>query len=353
MLGTHPATRGGVAAVVNVYRSAGLFDQRRILYVPTHKDGSRWQKLRVMVGAWFRFMALLFTRQVGLVHVHISFRASFWRKLVFMVPATWAGRPVLLHLHSGGFRRFYEEECGLVGKWFVRWAFGNAAKVIVLSQAWAGWVRTICPNQDLRVLYNPVLLPAPVDLSGPQRSAAHILFLGRMTVNKGVFDLLEAVAKMRDAGVNATLTICGDGDARNVRAVIEELGLDTKVRIVGWVEGDAKRFEIAHATVFCLPSYHEGMPMSVLEAMAAGVPVVSTRVGGIPEAITDGKEGWLVQPGDIEALSERLAKIIANPPLAEEMGAAARHKAEERFSARAVLPELIALYDEIMLSTMQ
>ncbi len=88
--------------------------------------------------------------------------------------------------------------------------------------------------------------------------------------------------------------------------------------------------------------------MSILEAMAAGLPVVSTRVGGIPEVVTDGHEGWLVPAGDVDALAEKLALLVANPELAAQMGAAARERVELTFSAQRILPQLIALYDEML-----
>jgi glycosyltransferase involved in cell wall biosynthesis len=348
MLGTHPATRGGVAAVVNVYRAAGLFEQRRILYIPTHRDGARWEKLLIMVQGWFRFMGLLLSGKVALVHVHVSFRASFWRKLFFIVPATLVGRPLLLHLHSGGFSRFYEEECGMVGKLAVQWAFGRASKVVVLSRGWGDWVRTVCAEQEPRVLHNPVVLPAAGNLAQRRGGPGHILFLGRMSATKGIFDLLAAVAKVRASGIEATLSVCGDGDAEAVRAAAAQLGIAQAVQLVGWVEGRAKEIEFSRATVFCLPSYHEGMPMSILEAMSAGLPVVSTRVGGIPEVITDGKEGLLVQSGDIDGLSDKLREIMTNPRLADQMGSAGRQKVMRCFAATVIVSQLTSLYDEIL-----
>ncbi len=98
------------------------------------------------------------------------------------------------------------------------------------------------------------------------------------------------------------------------------------------------------ARIYLLPSYNEGLPMSVLEAMAAGLPVITTPVGGIPEAVTDGVEGFLVQPGDVDALAGRLAQLLRDDALTQQMGAAARRKIEQTFSAEAILPHIDALY---------
>jgi glycosyltransferase involved in cell wall biosynthesis len=99
--------------------------------------------------------------------------------------------------------------------------------------------------------------------------------------------------------------------------------------------------------LYALPSYNEGLPMSVLEAMAAGLPVLATPVGGIPEAVSDGVEGFLVAPGDVAALAARLAQLLQDDGLAQRMGAAARRKVETTFSSQAVLPHVEKMYQEL------
>lgn len=348
MLGTHFNTMGGISAVVNVYRTAGLFASRKIIYIATHRDGSALQKFKLMVVAWLRFMAMLCTARVGLVHVHVSFRASFWRKLLFVAPAIWLGRPVLLHLHSGGFPGFYANECNALGRWVVRWVFSRSTRVVVLSETWAQWVRSITTNPGLRVVYNPVALPPDAGVSKVQRLPARLLYLSRMGERKGTFDLLEAMAKVRADGIDVTLAMGGDGDKAGVEAAILSLGLQGHVQLLGWVRGEQKQRHLDSASVFVLPSYHEGLPMGVLEAMAAGLPIVSTPVGGIPEAVADGAEGFLVQPGDVAALADRLARLASSPELAHRMGAAARAKVSRCFAAGVIVPQLETLYDELL-----
>jgi glycosyltransferase involved in cell wall biosynthesis len=136
----------------------------------------------------------------------------------------------------------------------------------------------------------------------------------------------------------------GDGELELVRARALELGIADHVELLGWVRGEDKERLLAAAVLYVLPSYNEGLPVSVLEAMAAGLPIVSTPVGGIPEAVTDGVEGYLVEPGNVQALADRMDRLLGDQDLAMRMGESARRKVELVFSANAVVPQVEAMY---------
>ncbi|GJJ04897.1 polysaccharide biosynthesis protein [Duganella rhizosphaerae] len=343
MLGTRFDTMGGIAAVVNVYRAAGLFQRFPIVYLTTHCDGGAGAKLRVLLRSWCQFCGLLLTGQIGLLHVHVSRRASFWRKALFFLPAFLFRVPAVLHLHSGAFHEFYERECGSAGRWLVRLVFDRAAQVIVLSQTWRQWAATITSNPNVHAIYNPVLMPAaPPDWG--KRIAGQTLFFGRLGKNKGSYDLLEAACQLAPRFPQLLLRMGGDGELPQTAARAGELGIAQHVQLLGWVRGADKERALASATLYVLPSYSEGLPMSVLEAMAAGLPVLTTPVGGIPEAVADGVEGFLIAPGDVAALARRWEQLLNDPELARRMGTAARHKIATTFSAEAVLPKVEQLY---------
>jgi glycosyltransferase involved in cell wall biosynthesis len=340
MIGTRRDTLGGIAAVINVYAAAGLFDRFPVRYLASHRDGSAWDKLATVAGALLRFAWMLLRGQVALVHVHAASRASFWRKSLFLALARLARVPAVLHLHGGEFKIFYGQECGPLRRRFIRSIFDHCARVVVLSEAWREWVASISTNPHIDVVRNPVLLPATV-AEWSQRRPGQVLCLGRMNRGKGSYDLLQAAAL---AGTPLHVSFGGDGEAEQVRARARELGIAEQVSVLGWVQAGDKARELDRANMFVLASYNEGLPMSVLEAMAAGVPVVSTPVGGIPEAVSDGVEGFLVEPGDVAALARRLAQLAQDPALAKRMGAAARRKVESTFAAGAVVPRIEQIY---------
>lgn len=342
MLGTALDTRGGISSVARVYEQHGLFERFGIKYIATHCDGSAVRKLWRAVAAMATYAAALL-RGPALVHVHVASRASFWRKSPFFLTAFLLKVPAVLHLHGAEFALFYDRECGRVRRSFVRFVFDHCARVIVLSAAWRDWVQRMCGNPNVIAIYNPVLLPAKPP-PWEKRRPGTVLFLGRLGRRKGSYDLLDAAARIAARQPALRLLLGGDGELDEVRARAAQLGIADRVDLLGWVRGEYKERLLATAALYVLPSYNEGLPVSVLEAMGAGLPILTTPVGGIPEAVTDGVEGFLVEPGDVAALADRLERLLGDPALAQRMGEAARHKVETAFSANAVIPQVEAVY---------
>jgi len=254
--------------------------------------------------------------------------------------------PTILHLHGGEFPIFYERECGSLSKKFVRYVFDKVSRIVVLSSTWKTWVQGISANPHVEVIYNPVLMPDKTQIWETRRHGT-VLFMGQIQKQKGIYDLLEAAAKVSAVNPDFRLLVGGEGELTKAQACVAELGVGDKVQLLGWINGVDKERYLAEAMVYVLPSYFEGLPMSILEAMAVGLPVLSTPIGGIPEEVTDGVEGFLVEPGDIDALTARLFQLLDDPGLARRMGEAARQKVERLFSSDAVLPDLERIYAEL------
>ncbi len=346
MLGTRFNTMGGIASVVNVYQENGLFVRNRIIYIATHCDGSARKKLVIFLRALAVYLAKCLPGRVGFVHIHVSSRASFWRKSFFFLPAFFLHIPTILHLHGSEFAIFYEQESGSRAKRFISHVFNRASRVVVLSEAWQRWVQGMCVNPHVVAIYNPVTLPAQVT-PFETREQQTLLFLGRLGKRKGAYDLVEAVSRLTAEFPDMKLLMGGDGEVEQVREHVQRLGLEKRVELLGWVTGVDKEALLRRASVYLLPSYNEGLPMSVLEAMAAGLPIVSTPVGGIPEAVADGVEGYLVQPGDVDGIAAALARLLGDTDLRRRMGEAARAKVVSTFSAEKIVPQIEALYREL------
>ena len=171
-----------------------------------------------------------------------------------------------------------------------------------------------------------------------------MLFLGRLSAAKGIFDLLEAIAALRAAVPDVRLVCAGDGDRAAVARHAERLGIADAVKFTGWVGPSGKRALLESAAVFALPSYAEGLPVGLLEAMAAGVAVVAAPVGGVPEALVDGVSGFFAAPGDRATLTRLLRKLLLDKPLAARIGAAARESVRLRFAPERALARLEEIY---------
>jgi glycosyltransferase involved in cell wall biosynthesis len=351
MVGTSLDAMGGISAVVGVWQAEGLFAAEHVVYVSTHGDVGPWRKLWLAGWAFIRFLWLLVSLRPRLVHVHLASRASFWRKLPFMTAASLWCVPYLVHLHGAEFRQFYGQTSGPIARRLIRRTFDRAGMICVLSSTWRDWVLSVSPRSRVAVVYNAV--PLPVAASAHKRDAGVVLFLGRLGVRKGVYDLLEAFVVVARHFPDSRLRLGGDGDLDAVRNRAADLGIADRVDVLGWVSGEAKSQELARADVYALPSYNEGLPMSVLEAMAAGLPVLTCPVGGIPDAVTDGVEGFLVPPGDVPALSSRLQALLADESLRQRMGDAARYRVRTQFSSSAAVERVGVLYEQLAPSAVE
>lgn len=341
MLGTAFETRGGIAAVVNAYRAQGLFERWPIDYVPTHCDGGAVRKLLTAARALLRLVCLLAKHRRVVMHVHCASRASFWRKSLFMAIGLLAKRPIVFQLHGGGFAQFYETECGPVRRRIIRFFLERSTCVIVLSERWRAWITKVTENARVVCIPNPV---AVVEERPASRRENIVLFLGHLERSKGIFDLLDAVCALRSPIPDIRLVCAGDGDIDSVAQYAERLGIGGAVGFTGWIGTAEKKSLMNRAALLVLPSYAEGLPMSVLEAMAAGLPVVATEVGGIPDVVTDGVDGFLFKPGDIATLERLLRRLMHDPHLSMRIGTAARETVRLRFSAGRVLAQLDEIY---------
>jgi glycosyltransferase involved in cell wall biosynthesis len=341
MLGTALESRSGIAAVVNAHRAQGLFERWPIGYIPTHCDGGALRKLLTAVKALLTLILLLARERRVIIHVHSASRASFWRKSIFMAVGMLMKCPVIFHLHGGGFARFYETECGAVGRRLVRYFLDRAACVIVLSDRWRAWVSGVTRNPRIACVPNPCA--AIAERANTARRNL-VLFLGRLERDKGIFDLLEAVAVLRVSIPDIRLVCAGEGNLESVARYARRLGIEDSVSLPGWIGPAEKQSLMSVATVFVLPSYAEGLPMSLLEAMAAGVPVVATAVGGIPDVVTDGVDGLLFNPGDTATFERLLLRLMHDPELGMRIAMAARETVRLRFSADRVVAQLEQIY---------
>lgn len=327
MVGTDEATRGGISSVVGVLRRQGLLDRWCARYVPTHREGSTWTKILAAGRGWLAASRLLAARRVGLLHVHTASGPSFWRKSLFVAAAQWWQVPYVLHVHGGGFQRFYDERCGRIGRRWVRRVLRRSVAVLALSADWQQIFEAMAPGCRCVVVPNGVEIPAhPSSLID---GAPTVIFMGQLSEAKGVADLAQAWPGVVAAIPDARLVLAGSGDVQAWRL---RFGNDDSVEFAGWITGPQKEALLRAAWAFVLPSHVEALPMAVLESMAAGVPVVATRVGGVPSAVTDGDTGLLIEPRDVAALRSAIISLLTDRERRLQLGAAGRQRAVEVFS---------------------
>lgn len=344
MLGVGEDSRGGMTAVVRTYRRSGLFAAWNVRYLTSYIRPGVGTQLRTAGRAFFALFCALLRGNVALVHVHSASRGSFWRKSSFAALAYVFRVSYVFHVHSGEFVAFYEKR-GTLAKAWMRLVLRNAAHVLVLTEGWRRELQRIEPAADYVVLPNPVELPQQT--AAPASADPVILFLGRLREKKGIYDLIAAMPHVLAQFPRATFVCAGDGEEDEVRAAARELGVDHALRLPGWIDEDAKSHWLGRATMLVLPSHFEALPVSLLEAMAHGVPVVATRVGGIPDLVDDERCGLLVAPRDPAALANAIRRLLADAALSARLAHAARREVEERYAVEAINARLGRLYEDL------
>jgi glycosyltransferase involved in cell wall biosynthesis len=295
--------------------------------------------LTVLVG-WFRFP---FRRRPDVVHVHTSHAVSFYvsAPYVLLAALVWR-RPVVLHVHGSSFDEFVEDASRPLAA-LQRAVFGASTAVVVLSEYWREVLAVRVPPHKLVVLPNAV---DPAEYT-PDASAdpPHVVFVSNHIERKGIVETTRAIDRLQRAGVTFRATIAGAGPLSD-RAGDLAATHDT-VEYVGFVPEARKRELLSEASVYVLPTYAEGLPIAVLEAMAGANAVVSTDVGAIP-SVVDETNGRIVSPGDIDGLTAALAELLTDPVTVERMGRTSRQRIEDAYAWDDIAEELIALYSRVV-----
>lgn len=341
-------TKGGISRVNALFDRIGLFrvheDGLEVRLHPSTIDGGIAAK--TLFSAWqlLRF-ALTPLPRPAIVHLHASWHASFWRKLAYAWISWGKGAQVLLHIHPTYFMDFYESS-GPLQQRAIRATIRRCEALMVLTEEMATNLKAIAPERRPYVMPNPVALDELVADPVPARQAETVVFLGWFVPGKGAYDLLEALARLRERRPGLRAVFGGYKMEDQLRERVRSLGLDQAVEVAGWCgRADVVRL-LQTCTLFALPTYSEGIPMVLLEAMACGAPVVICPVGGIPSVARDERNALFVRPGDIDGLTAALERLLDDTALRETMSQANREDAR-RYDVRTVETALLQIYAEL------
>ena len=341
MVGPDRSVHGGISGVVNNYYDAGITEKVDLNYIGTMVEGSKLRKLWQAVKAYIKFLKLL--PEYPIVHVNVASDSSYYRKSLFIKAAKRAGRKIVIHQHGGDFETFYEKEQNDRGRARIRQVLGMGDVFLVLSPKLKQFFKGILEPSKVILFPNAVPVPDSIEKEyGKQK----ILFLGRLCKEKGLRELFSVLPQLHEQFPQMRLLLGGiweDEDLREEAAKMKEYVTD-----LGWLQGEAKKDYLRISDLFVFPTYFEGQPVSVLEAMAYQCGIVATNVGGIPQMVEPGQTGLLIKPKDPEGLKSALEKLLSDPELCECLGKNARAKVQKEFSIEKSLQELIKIYQQLV-----
>ncbi|MBR0737661.1 glycosyltransferase family 4 protein [Bradyrhizobium liaoningense] len=304
----------------------------------------------------FRFVSAIFTilrlrliRRASLVHIQVSERGSFLRKGLLLLLARSVGMKTVLHHHGAELVPFFTNANAVTRSW-VSFISRLATLNLVLGQRSRDFVvdRIGVDPSKIVVLYNAVRNPSPQkEIAAHWHSPPLLLMMAHLIPRKGVSEFLQALARLRKRGINFKAVLAGGGEVLRYQREAKALQLSDLCSFTGWLSAGEAQELLASANVVALPSFEEGLPMVILESLSLGKPVITTPVGSIPEVLEDERTCLFVEPGNVDQLTEAIARIIEDQALRATLSDAGRKVFLEQFELNNYMKTLTGLYSRL------
>lgn len=334
--------RGGIGALISIQKDY----YAKFNFIPTYNYHST-----NFLKAWFFLKQLIkiikylsHDPDLKVVHVHSSIKGSFYRKFIVILIAKFLfKKKVINHLHAGDYDVIYNNS-NFLSKKIIESYFRISDVTFTVSQKWMEFIYTQFRLNSIYVIHN-IIPKALAETRQNRSSQITFLFLGLIGHNKGVFDILEVIIQNKpDLIGKARFVLAGNGEIERLQEIIVDNQLNDIVEFKGWVQGVEKERLFHESDVFLLPSYSEGMPVSILEAMSYGLPIISTNVGGIPEVVKQDINGDLLEPGDHIALLTCMKSYLDSPEKVFSRGLGSLEIIQDYFP-EVVMPKIESVYN--------
>ena len=329
---------GGMATVVKNYMDSQLANKFKIRYISSNIEGNIINKLLFNIKALFKY--LINIKKYDIVHIHMAERGSFYRKSIYIIIAKLLGKKIIVHFHGAEFDEFYHKESNKLQKMYIKYILGKSNLIIALGDNWKKKIKRYT-NTEIVVLNNAVEVP---DNNFYDINNKNILLLGRLEQRKGTFDLLDITDNVLQEDSRFNLVLAGDGNLEVVKKKIDKLQLKDNVKLLGWINKEQREEIFKNTAIFVLPSYNEGMPMAILEAMSYGIPLVVSDVGDIPYLVNDEENGYLINAGDKKQLEDRVLRLMKDKDLRAKISRNNYDKVKNKFNLQLNLKKIEKIY---------
>lgn len=345
MVGVDRSTRGGMWTVVSNYLNDSSFCKKyNLKYIPTSITGNFIKKILFNFYAILRVFFNILLNKYDILHVHMSEKGSVFRKGIIINISRIKRSKVIIHLHGAEFEKWYNT-LNIKNKNKVRKILNKGDKVLILGNYWNDFIGSIINDRKkIQVVYNAVEIPKRCNYN---LESNKLLFLGEVGKRKGIFDLLDAMKIINDERkIDVHLWIYGPDSTNEIENIITKRGLNNIVDYKGYLNFQDKENIFNKIAINILPSYNEGLPMTILETMSYGIPNISTNVAAIPEVI-DNSNGMILNPGDVKGLVNSIYSIILNKNLRKEKSDNSYNLIKNKFSIEKHIKEISKIYEEL------
>lgn len=362
-----PPPLGGVQHIMDMQLRSGLAREFEVHVVDTSKGQLRlavedltWQTPFYFARDFSRLIRTLVRVRPDAALIHASSSLSFLRDWVFMVIARLAGAKVVCHYHGTLHTRFPSCETR-VGRIIGRLLMSVAQRVIVLGptyqrgmgKAWKRDDLVWAPNMADIALFRNMSADTPAPWL--ERGDRAVLFVGRLSAPKGVYDLFDAIPRVIERHPEARFVLVGvaENDAMEpvIRAEAERRGIAPRITFLGPLEGRNKAAAFVTSHMIVVPSWTEAFPLVIPEAMAAGLPVITTAVGATPDFVKDGEDGFLVAPKASPELADRICRLLDDEGLRRRISERVRARAPREFAIEVGCGKVTEVIKDVLGST--
>jgi glycosyltransferase involved in cell wall biosynthesis len=355
---------GGIGMINEIILGSDLNKNFELIHLDTTRPKAVVDKVATLATVNFylffqqslRLVKILIFKRPQIMHQPITDRISFWKEAAFMLIARLFRVKIVGHLNGCLFPQLFENANRVV-KHMIKAVMHLPSVIIATSNCWQSYLQeSISPCLDVVIIPNPIT-PDIAELSNHPKTATPetkpvILFVGSLGLRKGFFDALKAVPIVHSRILEAQFVFAGDVAIENEQKMVDRARFEAiankGVAFPGIVTGKEKLALFQEASLLILPSYFENLPLVVLEAMAAGLPLVVTPVGALPELIEEGINGFFVQPGDYEALAERIIYLLKNHEERKAIGMNNAAKFLQGFSPKFVIAKIEQTYFNVL-----
>ena len=344
MLGTK--SEGGMGSVIDSYLSSDLAEEFSIRFIITHKYGNIFRLMYHFIIALIRAQIYIFNPSYRILHMHVSKEGSLIRKLFFVLEGKLFRKKVIFHTHGGEFFSKYEGYPAGI-KRLIRLLFDSVDAIIVLSDRRKDEYSAITKRKKIHVIPNFLGLRQD-DVKNINTDRLTFFYLGMLNRQKGIDDIIEATSRLKDRKFKVILA--GIGEIDRYKEMIHRKGLDGMFDFTGWIEGEKKLKVLQEGDICILPSYFEDLPMTIMESLAFGRPIITTDVGGIFEMVRHGENGFMCTPGDVKKITEYMQIFLDNPQKIKEMGNASRGLFEQKYASEKIQKQVGDLYLSLIAS---
>jgi glycosyltransferase involved in cell wall biosynthesis len=350
VLGPSREALSGVSTHVNQLFSSRLGDQFSLLHFQVGSEGrceGAFGRVLRLLRSPFQLAWTIVRQNATLVHLNTSLNArSYWRDMTYAAVAKACGAQVLCQVHGGSTRAFLPRSALLAAA--LRATLRLPDAIVVLSRIELDGCRALVPRQLVVRVPNgvdPVPYANLPRVSAQDDAPLRLVYIGRLSREKGLYELIQALGLTRGQGIQARLTIAGGGPEKAaLQGFAASLGLSDRIHFAGALFGEDKVRLFADADAMVLPSYSEGLPYALLEAMAAGVPAIITRVGAVPDVMTEGVHGWFVEPRDPQAIARAILQLARDAKKLEQMRAACRARIAGGYTIERLADDFCSIY---------